>query len=196
MSRTTIVVLVAFGAALAGFVFSTTAQRLADDEPEPGTSRAAGPQVATVGWHEVFGDPGQQLAFGVDTLEVTDVGWRARISVENDTPVDYEVGDPRATLVRAFGLMLFSTGEPDELEERNTTGTLPAVRSAAEYEPPLPLILRSGSKWEGTISAAGALAAGSWVRVQFGTLVAVETPPDGLQERVVWITDNAHRLEP
>jgi hypothetical protein len=32
------------------------------------------------------------------------------------------------------------------------------------------------------------------VRVVFGTLVAVGRPPDELGERVLWITDHAHRL--
>lgn len=194
MSRTNLVVLVALGAALAGFAFSTTARREAGEDPGAKASTAAGPQLATLGWVEDFGDGENRLSFGVETLEVTEDGWRARISVENDTPIGYEVGDPRATLARAFGLMLFSTGELDELDERNTTGTLPAVRPAAEYEPPLPLVLGPGASWEGTISAEGSLAAGSWVRVQFGALVAVGEPPAGLQERVVWITDHAHRL--
>jgi hypothetical protein len=45
------------------------------------------------------------------------------------------------------------------------------------------------------MSASGALVAGSWARVVFGTLVAVGNPPEGLAETVVWITDCAYRLE-
>jgi hypothetical protein len=194
MSRSTIVVLVAIGAALAGFAFSSTAQRLRDDEPSPETSRAAGPQQAQLDWRETYGPPGEQLVFSVDSLAVVPNGWRVRLAVGNETSIPYELGDPSATLDRSFGLMLFSTGELEELETRNADGTLPAVRPAARYTPALPLVLQPGESWEGTISASGSLVASSWARVVFGALVAVGKPPDGLDERVVWITDHAHRL--
>ena len=57
-----------------------------------------------------------------------------------------------------------------------------------------PLVLEPGDSWAGTISAGGSLVASSWVRVVFGALVAVGTPPEGLDDQVVWITDNVHRL--
>ena len=44
------------------------------------------------------------------------------------------------------------------------------------------------------MSASGALVADSWVRVVFGTLIAVGKPPDELDDVVVWITDHAYRL--
>jgi hypothetical protein len=195
MSRTTIIVLVALGAALAAFAFSSAAERLRDNQPNDATSVAAGPQAVDLDWRETFGTTGEQLVFSVDSLEVVRGGWRARLSVENDTSISYEVGDPRATLDRSFGLMLFSSGDSKELEDRNTSGTLPAVRTAARYEPTLPAILEPGASWEGTISATGALVAGSWARVVFGTLISVEKPPpDGLEERIIWITDNSYRL--
>ena len=75
------------------------------------------------------------------------------------------------------------------------SGTLPAVRAATGYAPDLPPILEPGASWEGEISARGALVAGSWARVVFGTLVAVGKPPEELDEMVVWITDNAYQLE-
>lgn len=195
MSRTNVVVLVALGAALAGFAISSTANRIRDDDSPPLTSAAAGPQSVALDWRETYGSRGEQLVFVVESLEVRDDGWSARLSVENNTSTAYEVGDPRATLDRSFGLMLFSSGELDELERRNADGTLPAIRSATRYEPDLPQILEPGASWEGTIAATGALAAGSWVRVVFGALVAVARPPEGLGERVVWITDHAHRLK-
>ena len=38
------------------------------------------------------------------------------------------------------------------------------------------------------------LVVGSWVRVAFGTMIAVGKPPEGLEETFVWITDSAvHR---
>ena len=194
MSRGTIVVLVAIGAALAGFAFSSTAQRLRSDDPAAETSRAASPQAAELGWRETYGPPGEQLVFSVDSLAVVENGWRVRLGVENGTSIPYELGDPRATLDRSFGLMLFSTGDLEELQARNTEGTLPAVRPADEYDPALPLVLEPGDSWAGTISAGGSLVASSWVRVVFGALVAVGTPPEGLDDQVVWITDNVHRL--
>jgi hypothetical protein len=45
------------------------------------------------------------------------------------------------------------------------------------------------------MSAQGALVAGSWARVVFGTLVAVGKPPEELDEKVIWITDHAYELE-
>jgi hypothetical protein len=194
MSRTTIIVLIALGAAIAGFVLSSAAERLRDGEAAPEPSAAAGPQIAELDWRETYGSEGAQLVFSVGTLEVQQSGWRAFVSVENDTPVAYELDDPRATLDRSFGLMLFSTGEQEELDELNASGTLPEPRPATRFEPELPPILEPGESWQGTISASGALVAGSWVRVVFGTLVAVGRPPDELGERVVWITDHAYRL--
>ena len=177
MSRGTIVVLVAIGAALAGFAFSSTAQRLRSDDPAAETSRAASPQAAELGWRETYGPPGEQLVFSVDSLAVVENGWRVRLGVENGTSIPYELGDPKATLDRSFGLMLFKSGDAAELERLIAEGTLPAVRPATTYDPELPQILEPGDAWEGTISAPGALVAGSWARVVFGTLVAVGKPP-------------------
>jgi hypothetical protein len=194
VSRTTLVVLIALGATFAGFVLASNAQRLSGDDPEVETSVAAGPQAADLGWRETYGEAGEQLVFTVDRLEVTETGWRARIGVENDSSVGWELA-PDATPDATFGLELFETGEASELEERSQTNTLPAVRAATDYEPELPRLLEPGSAWKGQISARGALAAGSWVRVVFGTLVAVGKPPDGLEEALVWITDHTYELE-
>ncbi|GIU94419.1 MAG: hypothetical protein KatS3mg012_0876 [Gaiellaceae bacterium] len=189
-------VLIALGAALAGFAFSSTADRLRDrgSEQAPVVGAPAPPQRGELDWRESYGPSGQQLVFRVEWLEVTRDGWAARIGLENRTSVAYSVGDPRATLDRAFGLMLFSSGELAELERRNAEGNLPRVRAAQDYEPELPAVLEPGAAWEGTISAPGALAAGAWARVVFGALTAVGKVPEGLEEQVVWITDSAYRL--
>jgi hypothetical protein len=193
VSRTTIIVLVAFGATLAGFGLASNASRLRGNEEAPETSVAAGPQQADLGWRDTYGPPGEQIVFTVDSLAVTPTGWRARIGIENASSVAWEL-DPGATPDGTFGLQLFKTGEPDELEERNKDGTLPAVRAATLYEPELPRILEPDASWEGEMSARGALVANSWVRVVFGTLIVVGKPPDELKEVLVWITDNAYRL--
>ncbi|GEM_PF-1272073 len=194
VSRKTILVLVALGAAAAGFTFSTAAKRLQDEEPAAEASVAASPQTVSLDWRETHGVSGEQLVFSVESLQVMSDGWRVSLALENRSSVAYELGDPRATLNRSFGLRLFSTGSLDEVEERAANGTLPAVRSAVRYAPSLPAILEPDASWKGTISAPGALSAGSWVRVVFGTLVSVGNPPEELGENVVWITDSAHRL--
>ncbi|MGH3066501.1 MAG: hypothetical protein ACRDOF_09410 [Gaiellaceae bacterium] len=130
----------------------------------------------------------------MDWLEVTETGWRAQIGVENASTVAWEL-DPGATPGGTFGLQLFKTGEPEELEERNQDQTLPAARAAALFEPELPTILEPDASWEGVISASGALVADSWVRVVFGTLIVVGKPPKDVNDTVVWITDKAYRLQ-
>lgn len=194
MSRTTILVLVAFGAVLAGFALSTNARRLSDDEPRLPQQVAASPQRVTLGWRETYGPADEQLVFTVEALEILPGGWRARVGLENGTSVSYEVGGATPTLDPSFGLMLFSSGALAELERQNTNGTLPPVRRAVRFEPSLPTILEPGASWSGTMSAPGALVADSWVRVVFGAFVSVGKPPEDLAEQVVWITDRSYRL--
>jgi hypothetical protein len=194
MRRSTALVLVVLGAALAGFVFSSSAIQLDDDEAPAEPSVAAGPQNAKLDWRETFGPPGQKLVFEVERFRVMRDGWKAWIRLTNNTSVAYEVGDPQATIDRSFGLMLFETGREAELESRNAEGTLPALRPATRYKPELPKILESNGTWHGVISAPGSLVAGSWVRVVFGTLIAIGSTGDVLEDRVVWITDHAYRL--
>ena len=193
VSRTTIIVLVAVGATLAGFAIASNADRLRGNTSSPEASGPAGPQKAKLSWRETYGEPGQQLVFSVDSLEVTETGWSARIGVGNKTTVAWELA-PDAVADGTFGLALFETGDTDELDQRNRSRTLPAVRGATSYVPELPKILEPKASWEGEISARGALVAGSWVRVVFGTLVAVGKPPEGMGETVVWITDSAYEL--
>jgi hypothetical protein len=194
VSRTTLIVLIALGATFAGFVLASNAQRLSGGDSEIETRFAAGPQTADLTWRETYGTPAERLVFTVDRISVTDTGWSARVGIENDSSVGWELA-PGATPDGSFGLQLFETGDPEELEERNQSRTLPAVRPATAFAPALPAVLEPGSTWEGEISARGALVAGSWARVVFGTLVAVGKPPDELEELLVWITDHAYELE-
>ena len=193
MRRSTALALVVLGAALVGFVFSSRAV-LDEDKTPAEPSVAARPQVATLWWKETFGPPGQKLIFEVERFRVLRDGWKATVRMTNDTSVAYAVGDPRATLDRSFGLMLFETGDKSELEQRIAEGTLPALRPATLYDPELPKILESNGTWRGVISAPGSLVAGSWVRVVFGTLVAIGSTRDILEDSVIWITDRAYRL--
>lgn len=194
MSRTTLIVLIALGATFAGFVLASNAQRLSGDDAEVETSVAAGPQTADLDWRETYGSAGEQLVFTVDRLNVTETGWNALVGIENDSSVGWELA-PGATPDGSFGLQLFETGDAQELEDRNRNDTLPAVRAATDYAPELPAVLEPGAAWKGEISARGALVAGSWARVVFGTLVAVGKPPEGLDEMLIWITDKTYQLE-
>jgi hypothetical protein len=193
MSRSTIVVLIALGATFAGFVLASNAQRLRGEDTQVQPSVAAGPQYANLGWKETYGASGEEVAFTVESIEVTERGWKARVGIENRSSVGWELA-PGATSEGSFGLQLFETGDKQELEDRNQNGTLPAMRAATSYEPKLPSILEPRASWAGTISAHGALVAGSWARVVFGTLIAVGKPPQGMEEVLVWITDNAYHL--
>jgi hypothetical protein len=194
MSRTTVIVLVALGATFAGFALASSAKRLTGSDPQIESSVAAGPQTVDVTWREAYGPAGQQLVFEVDRIEVTASGWNARIGITNDSSVGWELA-PDATPDGSFGLALFETGDAKELDVRNRAGTLPAIRTATNYVPDLPRILEPGASWDGQISARGPLVAGSWVRVVFGTLVAVGNPPEEMNDTVVWITDHAVELQ-
>lgn len=194
MRKSTLVVLIALGAAFTGFVIASIARDLQTPEAGADTSVAAGPQTAPLNWKERYGSPSQEILFRVEWLKIVDGGWEARIGITNDTTIAYDVGDPQATLDRSFGLMLFSSSSQSELDQRNRNGTLPAVREAARFEPSLPKVLEAGDTWEGTMSAPGALVAGSWVRVVFGALVVIGKPPPGAPTEIVWITDNTHQL--
>jgi hypothetical protein len=196
MRRTTMLGFVILGAALAALAFSTTSGKLGDDSTEAPPSTAAGPQSVELGWREVYGTGDAQMVFEVTSLEVNANGWEARLAVTNDTPVSYELGDPRTTVDRAFGLMLFATGDDSEFQRQNESGTLPVTRPATSYEPNLPGVLTPHATWRGTISAPGTLVARSWVRVVFGALVSVGKPPEGLDEHIVWITDHEYQLQP
>lgn len=157
-------------------------------------SMKAPPQEATLGWLEPYPAEKPALVFGVRSFAVTRSGWQAAISVENRSDVGWEVGAPRLTAERAFGVLLFPSDDLDELERRNREGTLPALRRATAYVPPLPQVLEPGTTWSGTISAPGPLAGGLWLRVSFGTFTSVGDPPAGAQQQLVWFTDHAYHL--
>jgi hypothetical protein len=189
MART--ILLAACALALAG-----AAAGCGGDDPAPlEESQPAPPQREDLDWVESYGENGARMVFRVHSLEVLADGWRARISITNDTTAQYAVGDPDAALDRRFGIMLFPTGDVRELEQRNRAGDLPEIRAAEEYDPPLPLVLEPGRTWTGTISASGSLAAGLHARIVFGALVPVGESPEGLPGVLVWITDHAYRLK-
>ena len=156
----------------------------------PSENAAAKPQSTTLDWHEVQGHKGERLEFLVKRFQVLADGWRARIAMTNDSKVAFGLDESR----RSFGLMLFTSGAHRDLDARINEQALPTLRPALAYHPDLPSVLAPHESWAGTISARGALVAGSWVRVVFGTLDAIGRTPDAFPVHVVWITDHAFRL--
>lgn len=195
VQKSTLVVLIALGAAFAGFVITSVVRDLEAQAPPADVSIAARPQSAPLGWHEEYGSAGQRIVFTVDRLQVLRGGWKARIGIANHTSNAYDVGDPRATLDRSFGLMLFPTKSESELDERNDKGTLPPVREVSRFQPSLPKVLESGQAWQGTVWAPGPLVARSWVRVVFGPLLVIGKPAKGAPSSIVWITDHTYQLK-
>jgi hypothetical protein len=175
----------AFGAVVAGCSTSS-------GEPPPAV--AAPPQEATLDWVERAPAEGPALVFRTYAFAVTDDGWKAELAIENTTSVGWELGANPVLVGQSFGIMLFATGDLDELERRNAEADLPGLRPARTFDPPLPATLRPGASWRGTVGADGALAAGRYVRVVFGPLIAQGDPPDGMRSELIWITDHAHRL--
>jgi hypothetical protein len=162
-------------------------------ETEPvGPAQAAEPQRTELHWLERYPDTGPGLRFAVDWLEVRKDGWSASIAVTNATTISFELGGSDAEL--QYGLMLFASGDLAELEEAARNGTLPAPRLAAAFEPEPPELLDPNETWRTEISAPGALADGSYVRVSFGPLRAQGEPPEDMESDVVWITDHAYQL--
>ena len=160
-------------------------------EPTP-LPHAAEPQRAVLGWREFHpARVGERLVFEVATLAVTKEGWSAAVAVVNRTDLRFEVETGPGGY--SFGLMLFPTGDLEAVEEANRQGVLPPIRRATTIEPPPPRFLQPGETWRATLSAPGALVDGSWVRVVFGTFVAVGDAPDEFKQ-VVWFTDHAYRL--
>jgi hypothetical protein len=156
---------------------------------------AAGPQQAELGWRESYPDAsGQRLVFEVESLEVTEDGWAARVAVSNETAIPW---DPRPSVTQQrYGVMLFATGDLGELEDAARSGGLPAARGAEEIEPAPPAVLAPGATWRARLAARGALPAGGHLRVVFGPLQAGAETPEGMDGTVVWITDRSYRLRP
>ncbi len=183
-------VLIVGAAVLVGFAFAAVAERERGGAASPAGQSAAEPQAETLDWTEWQGRKGERVGFGVRRFQVLENGWRAWISVRNDSKVALGIDPSR----RSFGLMLFASGAHRDLDARIREQTLPTLRSALSFDPALPTTIDPHSRWTGTISAHGALVAGSWVRFEFGTLDVIGRAPDAFPEQLVWITDHAYRL--
>jgi hypothetical protein len=166
------------------------------DLPVP---RAASAQTATLDWVESAGAPGSRLVFRVRRFSVTQQGWRAVVSVTNDSSSTFSIDRGLDTPDYGFGVMLFETATHSELDERNKRGDLPVLRRATAFAPSLPTSLPPHASWNGTASGPGALPGGLSVRFVFGAFVPRGAMPtslrqEGVRDLVIWITDHAHRL--
>jgi hypothetical protein len=160
----------------------------------PAPAVAAPPQAAELTWSERTPETGPGLVFRVHRFAVTEHGWEADVEVENRSGIPWVLGEDPVAVSQSFGIMLFATGELGEVEQRSDAADLPGLRPARTFDPKLARRLAPGASWRGTISAPGNLAAGRYVRVVFGPLVAVGKPPEGVPGQFVWITDHAYRL--
>jgi hypothetical protein len=152
MGRSTAIVFVVLGAALAGLAFSSAAGRFQRHAPAA-PSIAAGPQNAELNWRETYGRPGEQLVFEVERLQVLASGWRVSLALTNGTSVAYgwaTRGPPRSG-VRADAVPVGRHGRARTPErQRHASGR--AWRCA---EPSLPEVLEP--RILARMSAPGAL---------------------------------------
>ena len=190
MSRRNILVLAIGSAVLIGFAFAAYAERERGTSASLAGDTAAKPQSAVLNWSEAQGQKGEQVVFGVKRFQVFRNGWRAQVSLKNASKVAFQLDRSH----RSFGLMLFTSGVHEDLDTRVREQALPTLRPALSYDPALPPTLDPNATWSGTMSARGALVAGSWVRFVFGTLKPLGRAPDTLPPQLVWITDHAYRL--
>ena len=185
--------LAALAAALAVAMLLAGCSSSAGDPP---LATAAPPQEADLDWVERSPAEGRALVFRTRRFSVTEAGWEADLEIENETPIAWQLGEDPVAVGQSFGVMLFATGEPQEVERRGADGDLPGLRPARTFEPALPPKLAPGDTWRGTVGADGALASGRFVRVVFGPFVAEGEPPEGTPAQFLWITDHAYRLRP
>ena len=179
-------------AAFAGLVVATASACTSDEKTLP-PSTAAPRQSAELGWVERAPEDGTGFVFRVYRFAVTDGGWEADVEVENRTPIAWDTGD-RLAVEQSFGVMLFATGDLDEVDRKMRDRELPGLRPVQRFRPALPARFAPGRTWRSTISAVGTLAAGRHVRIVFGPLIAEGDPPRGLRTAFVWITDHAYLL--
>ena len=191
VSRRSILVLVVGSAVLVGFALAAYAERKGGTSASVTRDTAAVPQSKVLDWSEKQGRKGERIVFGVERFQVLRDGWRARISLRNESKVALELKRSQ----RSFGLMLFTSNKHSQLEALMRKQALPTLRPAISYEPPLPSTLDPQASWTGTISAPGALVAGSFVRFVFGYFELIGRAPDTFPSDFTWITDHAYRLQ-
>jgi hypothetical protein len=155
------------------------------DRPE--LAPPAEPRTIELDWVERGTSP--RFIYRVTRLVLGPDGWSADVSVRNTTRDDFQIGTPsrRAPL---FGLVLLETGSRKELEELTAELTQdPPVLVPDRIAPPLPVSLRPGTSWRGTLSGSTRLRRGTVVRLIFGRFVRVRG-----RRTATWVTDHSIRL--
>ena len=132
-------------------------------------------QVTHVNWREA-GNPhnllGGPIVFGVRSIRIVPTGWSVSASVVNRTKEPLRIvyaHEPAGH--NAFGIRVGDV-----------------MVQARDSHPPVPILLRPGQQWRGTLSGPEGLATGTLVRVQFGQFGTLHG------DRFTWVTDHAYRV--
>jgi hypothetical protein len=154
----------------------------------------AKPRTIELGWVERWGARGRGFVFRVDRIVVTRSGWRADVSVTNDSPADYRIQRPHFPGESIFGLVVLETADDRELRRLIARlGYLPPFLEHDWITPATPRTLRARTTWRGSMGARTVLREGSFARVVFGRF-ARYTRSEGLPRSFWWVTEHAVRL--
>jgi hypothetical protein len=93
-----------------------------------------------------------------------------------------------------FGLEPFETTSVEEASHRARTGEAKPRFYAERFQPPLPTVVPIGTGWAGTFAGRGVLPARTPVRVVLGRFVISGTPPRGLAEGFICVSNRYVRL--
>jgi hypothetical protein len=158
------------------------------DADGPRLAPPAEPRTIELGWVERSKAP--RLVFRVERLVIRRDGWRADVAVRNTTEDDFQIRRPHRFPGSLFGLVFLETTSRHELREL-TAGQReePPFLEPDRISPPLPISLRAGATWRGTLSGGTVLRRGTVVRVIFGRFVRDRKPMV-----ITWVTDHAVRL--
>ena len=117
-------------------------------------------------------------------------GWSADVSVRNATRDDFQIRRAHRPRGSLFGLVLLETTSRKELRELTSEPRKePPFLEPDRIAPPLPVSLRAGAAWQGTLSGSTVLRRGTVVRVIFGRFTRDRKP-----SVITWVTDHAVRL--
>jgi hypothetical protein len=158
------------------------------DANGPRLAPPAEPRTIELGWVEQSKNP--RLVYRVDRIVVRRDGWRADVSVRNTTEDDFQIRRPHRFPGSVFGLVLLETTDRRELRELTADHREePPFLEPDRISPPLPVSLRAGATWRGSLSGGTELRRGTVVRVIFGRFVRDRKPMV-----ITWVTDHAVRL--
>ena len=156
------------------------------NQPGPELAPPAKPRTYELGWVERY--ESAHFTFRVDQLVVAREGWRAQVSVKNNSKNAFRLAE------RSAGLVLLDTRRRSEI--RRLTGGFqhpPPALKPERISPEPPPVLGPGAFWNATISGGEVLRDGSIVRVLFGPFSSIERFRTEAED-VQWVTDHAVRI--